>query len=481
MVYKIPLTTINSDTEEELNHIEKTIDTLNAKRDEGLSKELLDNLKRQLLIKQVYHSNAIEGNKLSLRETELILNGMVINERPLKDEIEAKSLARATDYLYSLIDGREPLTKRTLLELHSLIMQDIPGIEAGKFRSHDVKIKNSDHIPPTFLDLDNHVDELFQWMNRNSHKYPPLIMGAILHHWMTWIHPFADGNGRVSRMFLNFFLLQKGYPEIVIKISDRDNYYNSLIDADKGNISFLIELLTETIKETISSYEELINEDQRQKEWIKQYSNIKEEQYNKEKSKHSYDYEVWKNQMAVFKTLFKKSIQDIGNHIPQLEITFKDYEVITFNQYLDILEDRPITNTGYFFVKIYDKDKHEGMTLVFYFQRLYVSKLLKIAEEQKRNPRNFKTPKLIPPAIKLNISARKSGVQISLDDKIDMVNVGTYKDQLSFGIINRSHKREAWQKPKLDSRTDPPGHVIRNFIDQILQLYFEIKPKKNPQ
>lgn len=479
MIYQIPKTKLNSENEEELNHIEKTIDTLNAKRDEGLSKELLDNLKRQLLIKQVYHSNAIEGNKLSLRETELILNGMVINERPLKDEIEAKSLANATDYLYSLIDGREPLTKRTLLELHSLIMQDIPGIEAGKFRHHDVQIKNSDHTPPSFLDLDNHVDELFQWMNRNSHKHPPLIMGAILHHWMTWIHPFSDGNGRVSRMFLNFFLLQKGYPEIVIKISDRDNYYNSLIAADKGDISNLIELLSETIKETISAYEELINEDQRQKEWIKQYSNIKEEQYNKEKAKHSYDYEVWKNQMAVFKTLFKKSIQDIGNHIPQIEITYKDYEVITFNQYLDILEDRPITNTGYFFVKIFDKDKHEGMTLVYYFQRLYVSKLLKIAEEQKRNPRNYKTPKLIPPAIKLNISARKNGVQISLDDKIDMVNVGTYKDQLSFGIINRSYKREAWQKPKLDSRTDPPGHVIRNFIDQILQLYFEIKPKKN--
>jgi Fic family protein len=287
MIYKIPLAKLNSDTEEELNHIEKTIDTLNAKRDEGLSKELLDNLKRQLLIKQVYHSNAIEGNKLSLRETELILNGMVINERPLKDEIEAKSLARATDYLYSLIDGREPLTKRTLLELHSLIMQDIPGIEAGKFRHHDVQIKNSEHTPPSFLELDSHIDELFQWMNRNSHKHPPLIMGSILHHWMTWIHPFSDGNGRVSRMFLNFFLLQKGYPEIVIKISDRDNYYNSLIDADKGDISNLVELLSETIKETISAYEELINEDQRQKEWIKQYSNIKEEQYNKVKSKHS--------------------------------------------------------------------------------------------------------------------------------------------------------------------------------------------------
>jgi len=478
MIYKIPSTILSSEIEEELTHIEKTVDDLNTKRDEGLSKELLDNLKRQLLIKQVYHSNAIEGNKLSLRETELILNGMVINERPLKDEIEAKSLALATEYLYSLIDGSEPLTKRTLLELHSLIMQNIPGIKAGAFRTHEVQIKNSEHKPPSFLEVENHVDELFQWMNRNSHKYPPLVMGAILHHWMTWIHPFSDGNGRVSRMFLNFFLLQKGYPEVVIKISDRDNYYNSLIASDKGNAVKLVEILTDNIKETISAYEELINEDQRQKEWLKQYSEIKEDHYEKVKSKHSYDYEVWKNQMAVFKTLFKKSLQEIGNHITQLDVEYKDYEVITFNKYLDILEDRPVSNTGYMFVKLYDRNTQEAMTLVFYFQRLYVSKLLKIAEEKRRNPKNFKSKKPIPPAIKLNISARKNGAQIKLDDKIDLVNIGTYKDQLSFGIINRTVSRHAWQKPKLDSRTDPPGNVIRAFIDQLLQLYFDIHPKK---
>jgi len=479
MIYKVPNINLPSELKEDLSFIEKTIDGLNVKRDEGLSKELLDNLKRQLLIKQVYHSNAIEGNKLSLRETELILNGMVVNERPLKDEIEAKSLANATEYLYSLIDGREPLTKRTILELHSLIMKNIPGLDSGIFRTHDVQIKGSEHKPPLFLDVERHIDELFQWMNRNSHKYPPMIMAAILHHWMTWIHPFSDGNGRVSRMFLNFFLLQKGYPEIVIKITDRDEYYNSLIAADKGGIEPLIELLAENIKDAISAYEEFINEDQRQKEWIKKYSEVKADEYSKVKAKHSYDYEVWKNQMAVFKTLFKKSLQEISKHLADVDITYKDYDIINFNQYLDLLEDRAISNTGYMFVKIYDRLRHESLTLVFYFQRLYRSKLLQIAEEQKKNPRNFRTRRLIPPAIKLNISARKNGIEISLDDMIDLVNIGTYRDQLSFGIINRSVKREAWQKPKLDSKTDNPGSVIRYFIDQILQLYFDIRVRKN--
>ena len=85
----------------------------------------------------------------------MILKGIVINERPLKDEIEAKSLANATEYLYSLIDGREPLTKRTILELHSLIMKNVPGIDSGAFRNHDVQIKKSDHKPPLFLHIEN--------------------------------------------------------------------------------------------------------------------------------------------------------------------------------------------------------------------------------------------------------------------------------------------------------------------------------------
>jgi Fic family protein len=476
MNYKIPLTEIPSELKADLSRIENTIDNLNLKRDEGLSKELLDNLKRQLLIKQVYHSNAIEGNKLSLRETELILNGMVINERPLKDEIEAKSLARATEYLYSLIDGREPLTKRTLLELHSLIMQNIPGIVSGAFRNHEVQIKNAKHIPPTFHDVEVHVDELFQWMNRNSHKYSPMVMGSILHHWMTWIHPFTDGNGRVSRMFLNFFLLQKGYPEVVIKISDRDDYYNSLIAADNGNVIQLLELLVDNIQESISAYEELINEDQRQKEWIRKYKEIKADEYNNVKSKHSYEYEVWKHQMAVFKTLFKKSFQDVANQLSGIEASYREYEIISFNQYLDILEDKPISKTSYMYVKLFDKNKHESLTLVFYFQRLYMSKLLNIAKEEFIRKGQTNTIRIIPPAIKLNISARKNGIEIRLDEKIDLVNIGTYKDQLSFGIVNRTVKRDAWQKPKLESRTDNPGVVIRHFIDQILQLYLDIQP-----
>jgi len=402
---------------------------------------------------------------------------MVINERPLKDEIEARSLANATEYLYKLIDGREPLTKRTLLELHGLIMKEIPGIKSGSFRDDEVSIKGSEHNPPHFNDVDGYIDEMFMWLNRNAHKYHPLIMGSIIHHWMTWIHPFSDGNGRVGRLFLNFFLLQKGYPEVVIKISDRDNYYKSLISADQGDVSALVELISDNIRETINIYEELINEEERQKAWLTQYKEQSAELYEKARSKHSYQYEVWKSQLSVFKTLLSESVNGISKFLPNLDITLKEYEILTFNQYLDLLEDRKVSNTWYLNLRIYDKEKHLGTNFIFYFERLYRSKPLHLLGVDAKTYKGRQTYKRLPPVIKLYISTRIRGNSIPLKRDVDLVNIGTYKDQLSFGIIDRGVHREKGKKPKIDTITENPGKVIRHFIDQVLEIYCNVNTR----
>lgn len=477
MKYNIPIISDNQDLEENLKNIEKVIDDLNSRRDSGLDQELLKQLKKQLLISQVYHSNAIEGNKLSLRETELILEGMVINERPLKDEIEAKSLANATDYLYKLIDGREPLTRRSLLELHGLIMKDIPGIKGGAFRQEDVKIKESSHVPLNWGDIEEHIDNLFKWQNRNAHKYHPLVMGAILHHWLTWIHPFSDGNGRVSRMFLNFYLLQKGYPEVVIKIGERDKYYNGLINADDGDITDLTELLADSIRDTINIYEELLNEDERRKAWRSQYKELSVQKYEQAKETHSYQYEVWKNQIAVFRTLLEENVKYIKEYLPHLDINMKFYDVLSFNQYLDILEDRKVSNTWYISLRIFDLEKKFGYSFVFYFERFHYSVPLALLGTDVIDERTGRQARQkSKPDIKLYITARKNQQSETLDKRIDLVNIGTWGDQLSFGIKDR---KKGWNprthKPRIKTIRESPGKIIRHFIDQVLQTYFHLK------
>jgi Fic family protein len=489
MDYDIPNFELNVDLEESLQNIEKVIEDLNQRRDKGLDNDLDSKLKKQLLISQVYNSNAIEGNKLSLRETELILDKMVVNERPLKDEIEAQSLANATEYLYSLIDGSEPLTRRTLLELHGLIMENIPNIPAGAFRRDEVTIKNSEHNPPSFLTVDSHIEHLFKWMNRNAHKYSPLIMASILHHWLTWIHPFSDGNGRVSRLFLNFFLLQKGYPEVIIKITNRDNYYNSLIEADKGNIGRLIELIVDSIRETVSIYEEFINESERQIAWKNSYKkllktsedepkDISVDFYHKAKETYAFQYEVWKNQISVFRALLKENIRDIEGYIPNVKFSIKEYEMLSFSQYLDILEDRKVTNTWYLSLNLEDESTGNKVGFIFYFERFKFSKAMSILgqSDDKKGRRLTRESK---PQIKLYVSARVNQKSQQLDSKIELINIGTWGDQLSFGVHNKDWKpTKQYKKAKIITVKENPGKVVRRFIDQILECYFNLCKKK---
>lgn len=471
MKYRIPNISADLELNENLKNIDKVIDNLNKRRDQGLDSDLEKRLKKHLLISSVYNSNAIEGNKLSLRETEIILDGMVINERPLKDEIEARSLANATEYLYRLIDGREQLSCRTLLELHSLIMENIPNIQGGQFRQEDVSIKNSEHKPISFLHVGEEIDEMFKWMNRNMHKYNPVVMASIVHHWLVWIHPFSDGNGRVTRLFTNFFFLQKGFPEIVIKIGDRDKYYNALISADNGDITSLVDLVSDKLRQTVNVYEEFLNEHDRLVAWRKRYKELGEENYSEAKESFSFQYEVWQNQISTFKTILSKNVEILDKLLPNVTFYIKDFDILSYNQYLDILEDRKVSNTWYFILSITNHSNGKSMGFVFYFERFRPTGKANILDDQRKTR----------PHIKLYVTARKDQNSIRLDKKIDLVNIGTHRDQLSFGVHNNN-----WD-PKLKGKNnrasiitikDNPNKIVRTFLDQILYNYFDIGKKR---
>jgi len=476
MLYEIPKIDLDVELEENLGNIEKIIDDLNRRRDKGLSSEFQEKLNQQLLISHVYHSNAIEGNKLTIRETELILNGIVVNERPLKDELEAQSLANATEYLYSIIKGTEQLNERTLLELHGLILGKIDNESAGIYRNTEVQIKNSDHVPPSFLHINDNIEKMFQWMNRYSHKYPPVIMASVLHHWITWIHPFKDGNGRISRLFLNFYLIQKGYPEIVIKIQDRDNYYNSLISADKGEINPLIELIADKLRQSVDVIEEFINEDERQKEWKQKYSEKFSTVYEKAREHHSFQYEVWKNQINIFKTLFADAIKDLHESISFIEFSLQDYEPITFNQYIDLLEGKKVTNTWCLKFRVFNKISRTGISFVFFARRFAIQKSFKLLGEEVLDKDTGKAKiREENPQVKLYISPRIDGKSEFLDDRVDLINVGSWADQLVFGIHNREwHASRYYRRAKIITKKGNPRKVIRKFIDQVLKYYFEV-------
>jgi Fic family protein len=213
-----------------------------------LSPESVASLAAAWDVRMVYESNSIEGNSLTLRETELVLSkGVTLSGKPLKDHLEAVNLAKAWEQVKVLAQPGAALTERDLLDLHRIILTRVEDSIAGTYRSSAVRIAGSNHIPPNPIKVPDLMASLFAEIESIS---DPVEKAAKLHHGIASIHPFADGNGRTARLAMNFVLLAAGYPPISIPIAPREAYYNALESADSGDFkTFQTFLETELHKE----------------------------------------------------------------------------------------------------------------------------------------------------------------------------------------------------------------------------------------
>lgn len=465
MIYELKDYHIDDDLKSVIKHIQGVINHLNSRRDKGLSMSLKKKLFNHLKLSQVYNSNAIEGNQLSLRETELILDNMEINDRPLKDQIEAKTLNNAIDFLHNLINGNEKLSKRSLLEIHQIIMTGIENINGGVFRKNDVQIKGSSHTPPSWLNVEQQINDLFDWYDSSENLYP-VVRASILHHWLTWIHPFEDGNGRVSRLLLNFHLMQCGYPEVIIRIEDRDNYYESLIASDNKNLTPLIELISDKLIETTSIYEDFFNEEERERAWLDKYT---KKESDKRVETIRYNYEVWKSAMVIFKARFGQTLSLIEDKIPNTNFNLREYNLLNFNQYLDIIENRKISNTWFFSLGMHNYEKNKKLVVVFYFERYHPVFRKKdgfyIGLDGKQKQRYKKVPSKRS-EIKLYASVRQAGQSMPLPDIVDFHNVGMKGDKMVIGV--RDKEKRSYIKSE---ETNIAAPVIRDLFDQLIEAY----------
>lgn len=209
------------------------------------AKEKLDELRplseRQVLtlgeawdIEMVYESNRIEGNSLTLRETEMVVaRGMTVAGKPLKDHLEAVNLMAAWRHLMAMSSARQRVSEAETLELHAIVMARIADDEAGRYRRGFVRIAGARHVPPNALKVPELMTQLFDG-TAASHA---VAEAARLHHGIASIHPFSDGNGRTARLVMNQTLLRAGYPPVSLSADRRDAYYAALEAADAGDES----------------------------------------------------------------------------------------------------------------------------------------------------------------------------------------------------------------------------------------------------
>ncbi len=183
-------------------------------------KELLD-----ISIKFTYNTNRIEGNTLSLKESYLLLKDNISPAKSLRDIKETEAHQKL---FLKLIKEKQNITYQNMLNWHYELFKETSKDISGKIRNYQVKISGSKFIPPTPAELSLELDSFFRWYNKNNKTMHPIILSALVHLRLVTIHPFGDGNGRITRLLMNVVLNNSNYPLFIIDYKNRKGYYSAL-------------------------------------------------------------------------------------------------------------------------------------------------------------------------------------------------------------------------------------------------------------
>jgi excisionase family DNA binding protein len=212
----------------------------------------LKRLQEEFLVEFTYNSNAIEGNTLTLRETALVLEGVTIDKKPLKDHLEAVGHRDAFLYVQQLVTDKATISERVIKDIHSLVLMDKP-VDKGVYRRIPVMIMGAYHEPPQPYLVPVQMEQLVTSQKDNNRHS---IENAVLFHLnFEGVHPFIDGNGRTGRLILNLMLMQNGYPPIDVKFTDRKRYYACFDSYYKDKTAMpMVEMVAEYLEERLRRY-----------------------------------------------------------------------------------------------------------------------------------------------------------------------------------------------------------------------------------
>lgn len=220
-----------------------------------LPSSIVSKLHELLAVEWTYNSNAIEGNTLTLRETQYILEtGLTVGGKSLREHLEVVNHNVAIEYVETLVQGEVPITPFHVRQIHALVLNGIEEEAAGRYREVQVYISGSTHRPPEAWEVPQQMDDWGKWLNGESATLHPIAQAALAHHQLAAIHPFIDGNGRTARLVMNLILMRHGYPPTVIQQVNRQQYYKVLADADRGRPKALVNFVGRATERSLTLY-----------------------------------------------------------------------------------------------------------------------------------------------------------------------------------------------------------------------------------
>lgn len=338
----------------------------------ALTPDVLHRLRKYFRIKNVYHSNAIEGNTLSVGETRQVVElGMTLTGKSLKDQAEARSLGAATDFLESLVKGAAiPITEADLRQIHSLVLKGVDDENAGRYRRVPVTISGSAYSPPGPESVPAEMNEFGSWLaqataaHRNAAPATGLLTAATAHTWFVHVHPFVDGNGRVARLLMNLVLMRSGIPIAIIARDDRMRYYDALEQAQTSDLSGVVALLCECVHESLEEYEKAADEQREQEEWAKSIAERFEAQAGKREAA---EYEVWRSAMDLLMGHMRQTALMISESTRFARIWFKEFGHLTLDKYVALKHRQSAKRTWFFRIDFRSGDRSARYLFFFGF------------------------------------------------------------------------------------------------------------------
>lgn len=220
-----------------------------------LDAHIVRNLHENLVLQWTYHSNAIEGNTLTLKETKVALEGITIGGKTLREHFEVINHKEAILMVEDLVSQQAPLTERVIKDLHYLVLKNIDQDNAGRYRQVNVLISGAEHKPVDALHVPEQMTTFIDWYATQAAHLHPVERAARVHGEFVKIHPFVDGNGRTARLLMNLELMKSGFPAAVLPVESRLAYYAALDTAHcQGDYAPFIALLCQVVADSFKSY-----------------------------------------------------------------------------------------------------------------------------------------------------------------------------------------------------------------------------------
>lgn len=339
-------------------------------REQGpLDKVSMAKLEEHFKASHIYHSTGIEGNRLTLQETIFVLTeGIEVRGKPIKESIEVKQLGKAYDFLKELADRDQTIRESDIRSLHELIVGDNKEVSPGSYRKIGVIISGSEHKPTDPLSVPAMMEELVDWINFNIEKNP-IIVSTIAHHELTYIHPFKDGNGRISRLLMNLILLKRGYPICNIAREDRPDYFESLSFADIKLYEPLIKMIYKGSHALFSEYKRIQDETTRALEWAEKWGQTEAAVIQKREAR---ELELWQTKMRQIYLEFDRAADLLDQKIQNFAIDTYDYDWnIDLNKFHQLQTKGNAEYTNFFAISFFEKPTEKRIRFMFRFYRNY--------------------------------------------------------------------------------------------------------------